>query len=94
MSGKSRRQHFFDAKLFDSIIQVERLAHEWDKRSQSLKSLHLHAHRHEAKSDDLKTDIDALAPEQRHALTEAFPEIKQALDTPQVIDTTPDPNDF
>jgi hypothetical protein len=85
--------HFFDASLADRIIHIERVAHEWDKRGNVLKSLHLHAHRHESReADSLESKVSKLKPNQKQALLEAFPEVGEALTIEAESEPIPEPS--
>ena len=73
--------HHVDYKLLQESRELLRLVHEWDKRGQSLKALHLHQHQHAAKQDGLEEMLAKATPAQRQAIMEAFPVVAEALDT-------------
>ncbi len=78
--------HHIDYKLLQESREIERLAHEWDKRSASLKALHLHQHNH-GKPDEYSERMAKVKPATRAALAEAYPELADVL-RPE-SDTTP-----
>ena len=80
-NAMSEKVHHVDYKLLQESRELLRLAHEWDTRAKSLKSLHLHAHQHAAKQDGLEEMLAKATPTQRKAIMEAFPVVAEALDT-------------
>jgi len=79
-----QRWHYLDHKLLAELREIEKLAHEWDKRSASLKSLHLHAHQHGDKVKAPWQDrFKAMPPEKQEMALALFPDIGLALELPQ-----------